>query len=239
MRRRSLAADIAGVMCFKAGNLWTETLKATYLKDPPPQYARVKWPQLLAADIALFTKVAELCSNGTKPAQGDLRTQLEVHWAASTLDPDIRMLLQPLPEGLPAASSARLASSSPASAASSSALALVPPRPPPGQGDALKKLQNQLKQVTEQLAGTKRKLEAKGKGKGKTKTGPTRKERRTVGPQALQGKQLRTAGEEPLCFNFNLPHGCSNARSGQRCAKGWHLCAEPGCQACHSMQQHR
>lgn len=44
-----------------------------------------------------------------------------------------------------------------------------------------------------------------GKGKGKKKWKAPKNM-----PPALQGKQSQTKDGEPLCWNFNLPHGCSS-----------------------------
>jgi hypothetical protein len=67
--------------------------------------------------------------------------------------------------------------------------------------------------------------QAKGKGKGTHKNN-------------LDGKCKQTSSGEPLCFNYNL-RGCPNAAAGARCPRGWHLCAEPGCQKPHPLTEHR
>ena len=54
----------------------------------------------------------------------------------------------------------------------------------------------------------------------------------------LAGKCRQTAAGEPICFNYNL-RGCSGAAAGQRCERGWHLCAEPGFQKAHPLSEHR
>lgn len=71
----------------------------------------------------------------------------------------------------------------------------------------------------------------KGKGKGKKKNPPV--------PAELRGKWYKTAKGEPLCFGFNCASGCPNkVAPGEKCPRGWHLCAEPKCQKAHSLQQH-
>ena len=62
----------------------------------------------------------------------------------------------------------------------------------------------------------------KGAGKGKSNF------------QLLEGKLKMTAANEPICFNFNL-RGCPNAKPGERCPRGWHVCAEPGCGKAHAL----
>eukprot|EP00435_Cladocopium_sp_Y103_P029318 s1136_g7.t1 len=71
-----------------------------------------------------------------------------------------------------------------------------------------------------------------GKGKGKTKSPPV--------PQELRGKWHKTSSGDPICFGYNCKSGCSekHVKPGQRCSKGYHVCAEPRCGADHSLQQH-
>ena len=77
-------------------------------------------------------------------------------------------------------------------------------------------------------AGT---FEKKGKGKGKTgKTPPM--------PVEERNKWHRTANGDPLCFGYNTSNRCDLARDGERCSKGWHLCADPGCLQPHGLQSH-
>ena len=68
------------------------------------------------------------------------------------------------------------------------------------------------------------------KGKGKGKTPPM--------PSELRGKWHKHSNGEPLCFGFNTARGCTHAKDGEKCNKGWHLCAEPKCLQPHSLQAH-
>ena len=70
----------------------------------------------------------------------------------------------------------------------------------------------------------------KSKGKGKKGKAPPM-------PQALRNKWHRTGNGDPLCFAYNLG-GCDAARDGERCPKGWHLCAEPKCLQPHGLSAH-
>ena len=74
-------------------------------------------------------------------------------------------------------------------------------------------------------------FERKGKGKGKKgKTPPM--------PAELRNKWHRTSSGEPLCFGYNTAKGCDMAKDGERCSKGWHLCAEPRCLQPHALPSH-
>lgn len=76
----------------------------------------------------------------------------------------------------------------------------------------------------------------KGKGKGKKGGGKSM----PPVPAELRGKYHKTASGEPICYGYNCASGCSekNVKPGERCSRGWHVCAEPKCQKAHSLQQH-
>ena len=50
------------------------------------------------------------------------------------------------------------------------------------------------------------------------------------------GTQIGTPGDA-ICYAFNSGF-CAGAVPGQRCQKGWHVCAEPGCQQALAMINH-
>ena len=64
---------------------------------------------------------------------------------------------------------------------------------------------------------------ASGKG-GRGRGGKQSSGSRGVAPKELIGLNLRTKKGEPLCFAYNI-NGCTNAEPGQRCSKGFHICA--------------
>ena len=66
----------------------------------------------------------------------------------------------------------------------------------------------------------------KGDGKGKSNF------------ELMSGKAKTTSSGDPICFNYNI-RGCPNAQPGAKCPRGWHLCAEQGCQKPHPMTEHR
>ena len=70
--------------------------------------------------------------------------------------------------------------------------------------------------------------ERKGKGKGRKGKAPPM-------PAELRNKWHRTANGDLLCFGYNTAKGCDQARDGERCTRGWHLCAEPKCLQTHSL----
>lgn len=72
---------------------------------------------------------------------------------------------------------------------------------------------------------------AKGKGKGGNSKKPPM-------PKELLGHASTTATGEPICYDFNLPHGCAKAEPGQRCSKGLHVCCKYRCGKARSLSQH-
>lgn len=75
------------------------------------------------------------------------------------------------------------------------------------------------------------------KGKGKGKRG--KRGRGPNVPKQLINKTLQTPEGERLCWPFNLEQGCRDAKPGEKCPRGLHVCSEPGCLKPHSMQSHR
>jgi hypothetical protein len=101
-------------------------------------------------------------------------------------------------------------------------------------------LQRKLKESRQENGGGGKRKGVKGKGKngdggGK---GDTISSRSSL-PPALFGKASRTPAGEPICYNYNLEHGCAAAKPGERCPKGWHVCMEPGCGKAHTLKMHR
>lgn len=78
-----------------------------------------------------------------------------------------------------------------------------------------------------------------GKGKGKSKGRKGQKGSPPI-PSELRGKYHKTQNGEAICFGFNCKSGCpeKSVKPGERCSKGWHVCAEPRCQQNHSLQNH-
>ena len=77
----------------------------------------------------------------------------------------------------------------------------------------------------------------KGKGKGKRAGG--KKGRGPNVPKALIGKSLQTQSGERICWPFKMESGCSEARPGEKCSRGLHVCCEPNCQKPHSLLHHK
>jgi len=227
-RRRALAADVAGLCSYECMHNWHEVMKAEYLRAPPAGFGRVTLAQCKAADEEVWRLVAASCRTGVGKKPGAIRTRFEEAFNEATRDFGVRLRMQPLPRG------------SSSSASSSS----FPPAPPgqPRPDRELQTLRNQLNQAREQNSNLKRKMSTtsgvnlvqdwkKGKGKGKGK----KDNRPRQAPAELRGKQLTTSNGDNICYSFNLG-GCPDAAPGERCPKGWHVCAEPGCGKAHPIR---
>ena len=96
----------------------------------------------------------------------------------------------------------------------------------------IKKLENRLKDASNQIAAQKRKFDnmnanggnrkgGKSKGKGNKGKGSGRT------PPQFPGCSP-TIGGKNVCFNFNNPGGCPMAKVGETCYRGIHLCIKCG-----------
>ena len=74
----------------------------------------------------------------------------------------------------------------------------------------------------------------KGKGGPKGRKGTSWSEHYSRSHQ----QSTRNSPEAAPLWAYNLLNGCSKAKAGESCAKGIHLCAEPGCFKPHSLQDH-
>ena len=75
------------------------------------------------------------------------------------------------------------------------------------------------------------------KGKGKTKG--KHKQPKNM-PEALRGKRHVTGKGKRICWDYNLPHGCSHTdvKDGGECPKGVHICMEWNCGRNHPLHKH-
>ena len=225
LQRRGLALEIAGVCDFHTHELWVQVLMDALMNQAPPGYAKINWNQMRNADKELWKVIARACRAGLRWSTGET-PPFDKALKVAIFDPSVRLLLMPLP-ALPSA---------PASGSSSSAVAGLPANANQrtklsrGQKRQLRLLQQsaqvpvQQQQSNGPTAPPPAKVQ-KGAGKGGNMS-------------QLEGKCKRTTAGEPICFNFNL-RGCPNAQPGARCPRGWHLCAEPGCQKAHPLHEHR
>ncbi|CAE7029147.1 unnamed protein product, partial [Symbiodinium sp. KB8] len=71
----------------------------------------------------------------------------------------------------------------------------------------------------------------KGKGKLKGKTGRMGTPRM---PAELEGCKAYTQKGKPLCYDFNMSHGCCRSVKNNECQRGLHNCTWPGCGGAHS-----
>ena len=211
LQRRGLALEIACVCDYHTHELWVQILMDALLESPPPGYAKLSMNQLRMADEKVWQLVGRMCRAGLRWGPGE-SPPFDAALKKVIYDPSVRLLLMPLP---------------PLSSTSSSS-----GNPPPPSGDGLSRTQR--KKLAKQRAVAKTppppaKL-AKANGKGK--------DRPVSNDQAMSGKCRNTTAGDPICFNYNI-RGCPNAQPGAKCPRGWHLCAEQGCQKAHPMTEHR
>ena len=96
---------------------------------------------------------------------------------------------------------------------------------------------------TQQQNNKSRHNPAKGNNNGKTKgkqeggqggkgTPSNKKQRVDRGkghlPKELIGCSSQTPAGDNICYAFNI-NGCQDAKPGDKCPRGWHLCCKPGC----------
>ena len=217
-------ADLAS---YESMELVTDLFLRELMRDAPPGFSKVSLDQLLRADRELFFELSHRCRTGVR-RMPDGRRPFDVQIPLIIDSPQFRYLLMPLPGG----------TSSKTQNPSNSG----------GRTDTNPKKRSPLEQSNADLKAEIKRLKAArngaadkapdgggggGKGGGKGKKGRSPKV-----PSGLVGKNFQTSQGEPICFAYNLSNGCDQAKAGGRCPRGLHVCAEPGCSATHSLQQH-
>ena len=112
LRRRALAAEIAGLASYDCFNVGHESLIAECLRDALPGYSKASLPQLRRAGMEAFRLTGEACRSGTRKRAGQEKTDFETHFRAATASTQVRLLLQPLPRSGGASNSGGASSSS-------------------------------------------------------------------------------------------------------------------------------
>lgn len=215
LTHRGLALDIARVLDFETHELWVDVA------------------QLEATDRAFWDLCSERCRGGVhRNEKGEL--PFAVAMRDAMFEPEVRFRMTWLPIGSRASSSS-----------SAGATAHEENR---GEKRKLARMEVELHRLRTELAASRANSAAAragaaphqvrgGQRKAQSK-GAGRQMRKTV-PQALIDKQTTTADGIAICWNFNMPVGCAEARAGARCSRGLHVCAEPGCQQPHGLTAHR
>jgi hypothetical protein len=98
LTRRSLAYDQSGLISFACLEGWVEYLFAQIMRPAPEGFHSITLAQALQADRHLFMCLAGLTRNGIQP-KPDGSKPLEDHIVAAKIDPQVSMLLMPLPGG--------------------------------------------------------------------------------------------------------------------------------------------
>jgi len=215
LRRRGLAMHMAKLLSFEV----QETLINMYFdelaRDDLPRYNSISLDQIRAADKEIFVRLADQTRGGFSGLGDPL-----AHTPILPLDDLLpRVMVEPRVVAL----LLPLASSAPRQVSQQSATKRG--------GDELERLRDEVKKLRQQGKGDGK----DGKGKGvKGKGGKPKKDRGPRVPEELRGMSTKLDGK-PLCFNYNMAHGCSQ-KGVDRCSRGEHCCALPGCGGPHSLQ---
>eukprot|EP00434_Breviolum_minutum_P015721 symbB.v1.2.013853.t1/scaffold989.1/size146301/3 len=198
----------------------TSSYMEAFTSPPPDGHLRVSIQQIHRADLELFKVMMRETRGGIKSFTGapPLEDALKVAMNAT----EVRLLLQPLQGSLKRKGEAQDAEEKRNKSSSSSS-------------SQVEKLQRTVENLQGQLKNLRAKSQdnppnRKGKGRGKGKFNMIRM------PPQLIGLSPTNGDNEPICFDFNLK-GCSRAKAGERCEKGWHSCMK--CFKPHSQKDHQ
>ena len=193
-------------------------LLSAYLKTPPSGYKKVSVEQCQLADLEVLNVMMRRTRDGIRPnAQGIM--PLEAALLVAMDSTEVRLYLQPL-QG-----------NDKGSTASDSNKRKRGDGGEEGQGS--EKTVAKLRKTIEGFQSTIRNLQSNassgsGGAKGSGKKGENKPKSFIRLPFGLIGQSATNPKGRPICFDFNLG-GCSKAKAGEKCERGWHVCSKPGC----------
>lgn len=229
LQRRSLALDQARLIDYDKMERWSRIMLEACSAVPIDGYKRVSLEQLQQADLELFKYLIKNTRDGIRPVSG--ASPLEPVLDRAITSAEIRLRLSPLPAGPSNSSGSKRKADDQEEARTDPAKK--------SDADSTAKLKRTIENLTGQIRNLKQQRQAGPKGSGKSGKGKRGQPRSLVKmPSELIGQSAVTADNEPICFSFNL-NGCHDARPGERCPKGWHVCTRPGCGAPHSQRSHK
>ena len=216
-RRRGFAFEEGGLMTALVHDELVDELMKAYTEAPPdPRYATASYEQILAADKYVFEELQHKCRTGFRAVGG--RVPLETALREILAGPSFRCMLMPLPKVAGGNPKKRQAENDEGegSGKSRSARKNAARRKMKEENERLKK--QSAMNGGGQASAADSAPRAQPKGGGRTGVGPKM-------PLRLIGTPSKTPQGEPLCFGFGLGE-CTAAKPGQKCPKGWHLCAK-------------
>jgi hypothetical protein len=214
LQRRGLAMEVAFLLSYSVHEEWLETIFGLMMDPPLPNYSKVNEAQVLRADKELFVMISRHHRGGFKIDLTGRTFVLDAAWAAKVDSVRIQHMLMPM-----------------AAAGRQAPAGGVRPGPTPPNPTSKRQVKLTLLKAKHaaRTGGGKGSDGPKGGGKGKGKTSM---------PAALAGGQSSIDGS-PICYNFNLPHGCAlPVDANNKCAKGLHVCCAFKCGKPHSFQKH-
>jgi hypothetical protein len=208
LQRRGVALEIARLMTFKVHEKLINFFFEELARDALPGYSQVTLEQVRRADKEVFMRLAEKTRGGiVQEAGDDLPLDRFLHNIIE--EPRICALLFPL-QGHSRSSGADGSQHK-------------------RGGDEIQRLREEVKRLKSSDSGNK----GKGKGKGKGNSKGKGEGKRSVMPKELVG-MCSTYNGQPLCFSYNSSRGCTSGV--EKCERGLHRCAFPGCGGEHSLK---
>ena len=240
MERNGMATEIAGILSFKAHErirYFLEEARTEELADA--RFEPVSWDQVLKAEEEIWRQLGERLQEkvrgrpgGNPPADDLIETILTSRRVSHILQNAMRIQVS---SGVK-----RNLDGTPRTQQKGDGKGA-------GEGAGKKKKHRGARRKATQEAAAQRRQEeqaaaasaqagGRGGGRGRGRKGDGRGRGRGAAakseprrPSQLIGHEVQNAQGENLCWHFNLDTCTSGKKPGERCSKGWHLCARKGC----------
>jgi hypothetical protein len=235
LQRRSLAFEMGDIIGYEVLELLRDKLIAALMRSPLPGYSSISVEQVLRADVLAFKLLAERTRGGIK-RDGSGARPCDAELIQVLNDPDFRQALMPLP-GSSRHSSA--SGTTPAGRSTHAAPAEAPHQRPRKTTSQKAKDKKSRGDQAPRPRGNRTEERSRPRRKSTGQSGA----RLPAGLIGMQSVSSASSGKKRMCFSFNLPAGCSGAKPGLECSRGWHLCMktvnDEACSKAHSSQEHR
>ena len=198
LQRRSLAMDLVKLARYQAIESYHDYLFQLLMSDVPDTHDRISLQQIIKADKSVFTKMTELCRAGIAQ-RPDGSYPVEEALKDAMRDPIVLASLSPLPR------SAR-----------------------PAKINRQEEYGYRGAQPYQNNKGGGKPAKGRGRGGKGGKGGKDRQSQNFQVPKELEGLRTRTNKGQNICFSANMECGCQNAKWGELCYKGLHVCMKCG-----------
>ena len=232
LQRRGVALDMANLLSYEVHEELIARLIREYMTPVPAFYRPLPIEQLQRADAELWRLALEATRDGIRGLPGNA-LPLDQAFHVGMADSRFSLVLMPMPAG----GSRNFGGDATSTAAHQADSGSLNNKKRKGkhqrQAAKIKELTRDKTEQSrsEEKTPKRQRVEAPYQASKSTEPEPRM-------PLQLRGKSSKDPHGRYICFSYNID-GCSKAKDGEKCPKGFHVCCEPGCGKAHPISKHQ